>query len=254
MIRCVTLMLALLAPILAGADESGLRPYVFSVDGELLAPKRIAVESGAGFNGVTGAGAGIVTDETRSAQSWVGAAAGLLPRVELDGAFAYRADSANNLGFTQARLDLRVQLLTPRRRFPVAIAAGAGYQADALFDHAITGVVAASAYLGRVQLTANVRLAHYFASGRDPLDVFVTAGALVRATSWLRVGGEYVGEELEGLDGAERDDAVGGRHYVGPTAVIFLARSRLRLNATGGAVFVPGQAGALVRGSLAYLF
>ena len=253
MIRSAALLLALLAPIAAGADERDFRPYVFSADGEVLAPQRIAVESGAGGSGVTGTGAGLVTDETRSAQSWVGAAVGLLPRVELDGAFAFSADSANNLGFTQARVDLRVQLLKPHRRFPVAISAGAGYQADALFDHAVTGVVVASAYLGRVQLTANLRLAHYFGGGRDPVDVFVTAGALVRATPWLRVGAEYVGEELEGAGSVERDDAVGGRHYVGPTAVLSL-RSHVRLNVTSGAVFVPGQVGALVRGSLAYLF
>jgi hypothetical protein len=230
------ILLLLIAPSVAHAAdekdtyaEKDFRPYVFSVDGS-------------------------VPDDARRAEMWTAAAAVLAPRVELQGAFQFGEDPAAGLGLNQARVDLRVEILRPRAHFPVAIYAGAGYQADAIINHAVTGVVVATAYLGRLQLTTNVRLAHYVAPGRDPVDVSVTAGALVKATSWLRVGAEYVGEELEGVGGPDGDDAIGGRHYVGPTAVLFLAHSRLRINATGGAVMVPGQTGALVRGSLAYLF
>jgi hypothetical protein len=246
------LLLSLLAPSVARAED--WRPYVFSVDGEVLAPKRIALESGAGFNGVTGSGGGLQPDDARRTNLWMAGAVGLAPRVELDGAFMFGDDPTTGFGVTQARLDVRVELLRPRPRFPVAIAAGAGYQADAIFDQAVTGVVVTTAYLGRLQLTANVRVAHYFAAGRDPIDVFVTAGALVRATSWLRLGAEYVGEELEGVDGTDRDDAIGGRHYVGPTTAVFLAGNRVRLNLTGGVVMTQGQTGPLVRGSAAYMF
>jgi hypothetical protein len=241
-----------LAPSVARADD--FRPYVFSVDGQVLEPKRVALESGAGYNGVTGSGGGEQPDDARRTNLWILGAAGLAPRVELDGAFVFGDDPTTGFGFTQARVDLRVELLRPRSLFPVAITAGVGYQADALVDHAITGVVATTAYLGRLQLTFNLRFAHYFAAGRDPLDIFVTAGALVRATSWLRVGAEYVGEELEGVDGDDSDGAIGGRHYIGPTTAVFLAGSRVRLNLTGGVVLTQGQTGPLVRGSVAYLF
>jgi hypothetical protein len=118
----------------------------------------------------------------------------------------------------------------------------------------LTVSILTTAYLGRVNLTFDLRGAHYFAAGRDAVDIFVTAGALVRATQWLRVGAEYVGEELEGVLGTDADDSLGGRHYAGPTAVVYLARGRLRLNATGGAVLTRGQIGPLARGSLSYLF
>jgi len=244
-------VLAMMLALPSVARAADWRPYVFSVDGEVLEPKRVALESGAGYNGVTGSGGGLQPDDARRVQTWISGAAGLAPRVELDGAFLFGDDPTTGFGFNQARIDLRVQLLKPRPRLPVAISVGAGYQADALIQHALTGVVTTTASLGRVQLTVNLRLAHYFHDGRDPLDVFVTAGALARVTSWLRLGAEYVGEELESGD---HDNSVGGRHYVGPTTALFFASDRVRINATAGAVIVPGQAGALVRGSLAYLF
>jgi hypothetical protein len=245
--------MALLAPSLSRADED-FRPYLFSVDGEVLEPKRVAIESGAGYNGVTGAGGGLQPDDARRTQLWIAGYAGLAPRVELDGSFIFGDDPTTGFGFNQARLDLRVALLRHRSLFPVAISAAVGYQADALVNHALTGSVMATADLGRVQLTVNLRFAHYFAPGRDPIDIFVTAGALVRVTTWLRLGAEYVGEDLEGVDGDDSDNAPGGRHYVGPTVVGYFAHHRLRVNATGGAVLVAGQAGALARGSVAYVF
>jgi hypothetical protein len=179
------------------------------------------------------------------------ASVGLVERVQLSGALVYRdGGSPGAWSVDQARVDVRVQLLRARPRFPVAISLGTGYQADAMFDHALTGLVAASAYLGRVSLTLDVRAAHYFAAGRDALDVFVTAGALVRV-AMLRLGAEYVGEELESDD---TDGSTGGRHYFGPTAVLFLLADRLRLNVTGGAVLLHGEVGPLVRGALAYRF
>ncbi len=250
--------IVLIAACLLGASSvaraQDWRPYVFSLDGLTLNAKRAALEAGAGYNGVTGAGGGLQPDDARRTTAWVSAAVGLTDRVELSGAFLFGDDPTNGAGFNQARIDLRVRLLNPRKRFPVAISAGAGYQADALIEHAITANLAATAFIGRVNLTVNVRAAHYFHTGRDPVDVFVTAGALVRATNWLRVGAEYVGEELEGVFGADLDDAIGGRHYVGPTAALFFVDNKLRLNATAGPVFTQAQTGMLARASLAYLF
>jgi hypothetical protein len=249
----VSFAVVALAPA-ARAQPADWSPFVFSVDGALLAPRTAFVESGVGYNGVTGAGGALQPDDARRVTGWLSAAVGVIDRVQLQGTFAFGDDPVNGPGFNQARIDVLTQLLKPRPRFPVAIAAGVGYQADAVYDHALTGVVVTSAWLGPVHLTLDVRAAHYFAPGRDPVDVFVTAGALVRATGWLRVGAEYVGEELEGVSGDDHDASPGGRHYVGPTAVLFLAGGRLRVNATGGAVLSRGQAGPLARGSLAWLF
>lgn len=243
-----------LASIARAEPPADLRPYVFSLDGTLLQPRTAAIESGAGYNGITGSGGGLQPDDARRALGWITAAVGVVDRVQLQGTIAFGDDPANGFGLNQARIDLAVQALKWHKRFPVALSFGVGYQADAIYDHAITGVAMASAYLGRVNLTLNVRAAHYFAAGRDPVDVFVTAGVLVRATDWLRVGAEYVGEELEGVSGGDLDDSPGGRHYVGPTAAVFFVKHRLRLNATAGVVVLHGDAGPLARGSLAYLF
>jgi hypothetical protein len=242
------------APAAASVIDRDWHPYVFSVDGSTLAPRTAAIESGAGYNGVTGAGGGLSPDDARRVMWWLSGAVGLVDRVQLQGSLIAADDPTNGFGFNQAQLNLQVEVLRARPRFPVAISAGVGYQVDAVYDHAVTGLIAASAYLGRLNLVIDVRAAHYFAAGRDPVDLFVTTGALVRATRWLRVGAEYVGEELEGVTGEDGDNSPGGRHYVGPTAVVQLLSGKLRLNATGGAVISRGQAGPLVRGGLAYLF
>jgi len=239
----------------ARADED-LRPFLFSLDGNTIARRHIALETGGGYNGLPDAGGGLQPDDARRAALWIAAAVGLHDRVELDGAFQFGDVPDATFGFSQARIDLRVRVLGPFKRVPIAISLGAGYQADALLQHALTGVLAATATLGRVRLTVNVRAAHYFHLGRDPVDVFVTAGALVRATPWLAVGAEYLGEELEGAlaDDEQELGGPGGRHYLGPTLVGWLAGARLRINTTAGAVITREGAGPMVRGSLAYLF
>lgn len=229
-------------------------PYVFSADGDLLRARGAAVESGVGYNGVPASGRGLAPDDARSASGWLAGAVGVGRGLELDGAFLYAGDPGNGYRFDQARLGARVELLRPRARLPIAIALGGGYQADALADHAAIATLDASCVLGRLNLTVNVRAAHYFAAGRDPIDLFVTAGAMVRTTRWLRLGLEYVGEELEALVADDGDHAPAGRHYVGPTAALFFAGGHLRLNATGGAVVTPGQLGPLVRGALAWVY
>jgi hypothetical protein len=100
-----------------------------------------------------------------------------------------------------------------------------------------------------------VRAAHYFHGGRDPVDFFVTFGAMVRTRNWLHLGVEYVGEELEAAFGGDDADVGGfGRHYLGPTGALRFWQGRIRVNATVGAVFMKQGDGALARGSLAYLF
>ena len=264
--RLAVVVACLLPPAIATAQDRGVaaalaigivgdwHPYVFSADGVVLAPRTATVEAGAGYNGVTGAGGGLQPDDGRRVTGWLSGTVGIIDRLQLAATFSYGDDPTNGAAFNQARIDVQVEVVKPRLRFPIGISVAGGYQADAVFDHAVTAALLTTAYLGRVNLTFDLRGAHYFAAGRDAVDVFVTAGALVRATSWLRVGVEYVGEELEGVVSDDADDSPGGRHYVGPTAALYLMRGRLRLNATGGAVLVRGQVGPLARGSLSYLF
>lgn len=248
-----TCLLLCAAPALA---EENLRPFVFSLDGMTVAKKRISLESGVGYNGITDFGGGLQPDDARHLAVWLAGAVGITDRVELGGAFQFGDAPDLTFGFNQARVDVRVRVLGPFKKVPIAVSLGLGYQADALLQHAITAALAASARFGRFNLTLNVRAAHYFHPGRDPIDIFVTAGALVRATQWLAIGAEYVGEELEGVvDGAEAElGAIGGRHYVGPTIVFPIMQGRLRINATGGTIITGHEIGPMLRGSVAYLF
>jgi hypothetical protein len=237
------------------APATDWHPYVFSIEAPTLSAHRAAVETGLGYNGVTGAGGGLQPDDYRRMQWWLTGAIGVVDRFQIQGTLVGAEDPTNGFTFSQMHAEGMALILKARRRFPVSISAGVGYQLDAVYDSAVTGVVAVSADFGRLNLVLDVRAAHYFAPGRDPVDVFVTTGALIRATRWLRVGAEYVGEELEGLFGDDDADmSQGGRHYVGPTAVLQFLGGKLRLNATGGAVFAQGKAGGLARGGIAWLF
>ncbi len=115
-------------------------------------------------------------------------------------------------------------------------AAGAGVFARA----------AASWDLGRVRLAANVHGERVFQSARDGVDVLVMGGVSYRTLDVLRVGVEWVGQDVEEslASGAEG----GARHYAGPTLALDLWQGRAQL--VGGPAFgltqqTPGLLGKL---------
>ncbi len=85
----------------------------------------------------------------------------------------------------------------------------------------------------RVRLGGNLHLEHVFASGRDALDYIAMGGISVKTTSWLRLGGEYVGQDLEESFGAGAEG--GPTHFAGPTAAIDLDQGKMQI--VGGPAF-----------------
>jgi len=257
--RALVATMALL--VLGGAaraqsdDERGWRPFLFTQEGRTVAAKRVGLEAGAGYNGLPALRSGLPANQRR-VESWVAGGVGLHDRVELLGTVAVADGPERPLGLGDLRLDLRVRVLGPFAKFPVAIAVGVGYQLDPVLASAITGTVALSSEVGRFQLAANVRLAHYFAPGRDAVDITVTAAATVRVVRWLRLGVEYVGDELEAAADEEEADLgeAGGRHYVGPSATLLLQGGRMRIGVTAGPLIVGEAVSALGRASISYLF
>jgi len=72
-----------------------------------------------------------------------------------------------------------------------------------------------AADVGRFRVASTMHCEHAFDPTRDLLDVMVTAGASYAVTDALRLGAEYVAQDLEGaLDPTEKE---GVRHFVGPT-------------------------------------
>lgn len=87
--------------------------------------------------------------------------------------------------------------------------------------------VTSSYDVGRVRFAGNLHFERAFASGRDAVDVLALAGVSYRVTSSLRLGAEYVGQDLE--DAAEHDVEGGAKQYVGPTAAIDVAGGRAQI-------------------------
>jgi hypothetical protein len=98
--------------------------------------------------------------------------------------------------------------------------------------------VAGSYDVGAVRFAGNLHAERVFAGGRDGLDVLALAGISYRVLPSLRLGAEYVGQDLE--DAVEKEEAEGGaKHYVGPTVAVDLDRGRAQLVA--GPSFGVGQ-------------
>jgi hypothetical protein len=229
------------------------RPYVFATDAATLRPWQAAVESGVGYNGVVQP-EGIRLADGRRFDTWITGAVGLTGRLELAGTLVAAEAPGSPFQFGEGRVELRARVLDWHRRFPVELTLAGGYQSDGRFQSAAELAVAATISAGRFALTVDARALHYFHDGRDPIDFYVNAGASVRATRWLRVGLEYVGEELEEARTAGALTDGGSRNYVGPSAAVFLLGGHVRLNATGGVVVAPVGIGPLARGSIAYVF
>ena len=87
--------------------------------------------------------------------------------------------------------------------------------------------------IGKLRLMTSAIGSHVFTPGRDAVDLMLTAGASYRVIPVLRLGAEYVVQDIEGL--WEADEAEGGvRHFVGPTASLELAK---RVFITAGPAF-----------------
>jgi hypothetical protein len=119
-------------------------------------------------------------------------------------------------------------------------------------DLGVLGELTATYDVGRVRFAASVHAEHLFAGKRDPVDLYAVAGASVRVLRLLRLGVEYVAQDLEGL--AEDDEAEGGaRHYVGPDAALTLVGGKLLVTA-GGAVQIAQAPGVLARAAVTYVY
>jgi len=108
-------------------------------------------------------------------------------------------------------------------RGPVDIAISAGYLRELGGANGVWFRGAIAGDVGRLRLTATALGEHVFESQRDGIDVLFTAGASVKATDWLRLGTEYVVQDLEGAwDPAEADGGI--RHFLGANAALLLGR------------------------------
>jgi hypothetical protein len=247
-------ILSVLASVESAAQtDEPWQPFVLSRVAQTLQPAQVAVETGAGYNGLPQDRTARL-DDAYQGSSWLAASAGLMKGVELSGSVGISQVPSRGWGLADARAEVRFKLLDRPLGLPISVAASTGYQRDWQQQSAAEAAVLLSSEIGKLRLVANVRAAHYFHPGRDGLDVFASAGAAMRLTDWLQGGVEYLGEELEGVGGSEVDAGPGGRHYVGPSTTIMVPHSTLRFNMTAGPLFTPIGSSLLVRGSVGYVF
>jgi hypothetical protein len=238
----------LLALPAAAQTADDWQPFVLSTDARTLKQGRVAAETGGGYDSAP-QGLTARPQDAQAVDAWIAASVGLWDAVELDGLLSFGQTPGSQVGFGSGRAELRFKLLDSPGGVPLVVSLAGGYQVDWQVQQAAEMGLLLSGDLGRVHLTGNVRVAHYFHSGRDPVDLSFSAGALVRVARWAQVGVEYLGEELEGVAGTDVDVGPGGRQYAGPT-VVFDGPGRCRLNVTAGPIFSGGTTGVLIRGSI----
>lgn len=150
------------------------------------------------------------------------------------------------VGAWSGAVGARVQLTDPRGRPPLRVTlAAAGFREWS--GAAGAWVKGAASYdAGRMRLATNVHGERVFQSGRDGVDLVAMVGASYRTLDSLRVGAEWVGQDLEEL--AEAGAEGGARHYAGPTLALELFDGAAQI--VGGPAFgltqsTPGLLGRL---------
>lgn len=135
---------------------------------------------------------------------------------------------------------------------PVDVAISAGYLRELGGSNGLWFRGAVAGDLGRFRLSATALGEHVFEPGRDGVDVLMTAGVSVKALDILRVGTEYVVQDLEGAWDPEEADG-GIRHFVSAQVALQLGR-RVQLGLGPALGLSPNSPRFLGRMSASYLF
>lgn len=139
------------------------------------------------------------------------------------------AVSSNGSTATSAVLGMKFQLTAPDSPWRAAVLTGA-LREGASGANGMWLRASGSWGAGPLLIEANAYVERVFLTGRDSLDYAVMGGASYRLMGWLRLGAEYVGQDLEemGASGAEG----GARQAVGPNLAFDLDRGKYQIVAT----------------------
>jgi hypothetical protein len=155
----------------------------------------------------------------------LGGEMGVLPGLSL-AASGVMGESPSHAGAVGALVGARLSVL-PSAWTSTHAVVSAGYLRELSSSSGAWARVAASQDFGRLRLASMVHAEHIFAAQRDGVDVMVSAGANVRVADTLRLGAEYVAQDIEGAFDAE--EVEGMRHFACGTASVALLQERLTL-------------------------
>ncbi|MFT3774710.1 MAG: hypothetical protein QM820_55875 [Minicystis sp.] len=130
---------------------------------------------------------------------------------------------------------------------PVDLSIAGGYLRELGGGNGVWGRASAGISWRNARFVVSAVGSHIFEKGRDDMDLLLTAGATYAVLPILRLGVEYVVQDLEGA--WEEDEADGGiRHFLGPTASIQLGK---RVYLTAGPAFGLSKGAPSVLGRMA---
>jgi hypothetical protein len=229
------------------------QPFLYMTDTHGPAPRQVVAGYALAFSSSAGAIRPIPGHfDQEGVVHTLGLEAGVVPRVQLFGtALIAEAIGHSEVGAVAVQGGARVLLTSPRsERF--RLVADVAFLREFSADMGIAGQLTASSDLGRLRLAASIHAEHLFATGRDPIDLYGVAGASLRVHRLVRVGAEYVVQDLEAAFDPEEAE-LGVRHYLGPDVALTLARNHI-LVTVGAAVQVASAPGLLARGAVNYVF
>ncbi len=229
------------------------RPFLYLVDPTLPRPMHLIASYAAGYSSTDAATRPLAATANRS---------GLVNELRVEGGLHERfAPFVTGLlappraGETGARTALqagaRVLVTDPASR-GFRLALSAAYMRDFKSASGVFGRATASYDIGGLRLASMVHAEKVFTSARDPIDLYAVAGASYRVLDSLRVGAEYVAQDIEGA--WDPNEAEGGiRHFAG--ADLSWSYDKKLLVTAGPAFGLGAPAPALLgRASIAYLF
>jgi hypothetical protein len=230
------------------------QPFLYLVDPHGPAPKQVVAGYALAFSSSAGAIRPIPGNfDSEGVVHTLSLELGVLSRLRVFAQTMIAESVGSNAEVNAVALQLggRV-LLTPPRWQRVRVMATGAFLREFGAALGFYGEVTGTVDVGRVRFAAALHAERVFGAGRDPIDLYAVAGVSVRVAQMVRLGAEYIAQDLEELDG---DDAAegGARHYVGPDIALSLYKNRLLVTA-GGAVQAARAPGLLARAAVTYVY
>ncbi len=229
------------------------RPFLYLVDPTLPRPMHVIASYSAGYSSADAATRPLAATEGRG---------GLVNELRLEGGLHERLApfvtgmlAPPTAGEQSARTALQAGfrvLVTDPSSQGFRLALSAAYDRDFRSTNGAFARVTASYDVGRLRLASMVHTEKMFSADRDQIDLYAVAGTSYRVLDSLRVGAEYVAQDIEGAWEAHETEG-GIRHFVGADLAWSFEQ---RLLLTAGPAFGLGSRSPrlLGRASLAYLF
>ena len=237
-----------------GQEQSGNGGWMFSESSRLSGPLQATMLSRFTYNGSGNPARPFASNlGSPGGMGEIGGEFGLTDWMAVQAVGVVGKDYVTNGGSTGATAGLRFGLF-PRAWKNVQMVLNGGWVHELSGGNGAYGRLQLGLEFGRFRSQVSGHFEHIFQTGRDSVDVMLTAGMSMRVLNWLRLGVEYVGQDLEGE--FDPDEAEGGpRHLLGPTlALTFLGE---RLSIVGGPAFQIGglnPGSVMARAAISYAF